>query len=63
MKSSTRKPIPAYMVDAINNYKATGRVCVVFPYAGMMSLNGFPRVTYDRAYAQMVDTLSHEVKP
>ena len=55
-----RKPIPLYMVDTLNDYKATGRVVMVFPFAGKMSLNGFPRISYGHAYDRMKETLNSE---
>ena len=52
-KNWKRKPIPLYMLNTLNAYQATGRVVTVFPYAGKMSLNGFPPVPYKEAHRTM----------
>ena len=58
-----RKPIPLYMMNTLNAYKATGRSVIVFPFAGKMSLNGFPRILYGEAYDKMKETLSNPIAP
>lgn len=55
-----RKPIPLYMLDTLNAYQASGRTVSVFPFAGKMSLNGFPRVEYLEAYEKMRAILDKE---
>ncbi len=55
-KPAKRKEIPLYMLKTMNAYQATGRVVHVFPFAGMMSLNGFPRMNYHAAYLKMSET-------
>lgn len=55
MKS--RKEIPLYMLETLNAYQAHGWVVSVFPFAGHMSLNGFPRVGYLEAYENMKSAL------
>jgi len=52
-----RKPLPLWMLDTLNAYQATGRVVSVFPFAGTISLNGFPRVSYEDAFHKMRETL------
>lgn len=47
------KPMPLEMADVINAYQATGRVVFVYPFAGRISLNGGPRVSYAEALNRM----------
>ena len=56
-----RKPIPLYMVDTINAFKATGRLVIVFPFVGKISISGAPGVSYEDAYRQMSDFLGRQV--
>jgi len=49
------------MVDTINAFKATGRLVIVFPFVGKISISGAPGVSYEDAYRQMSDFLGRQV--
>jgi hypothetical protein len=60
--SRKRKPIPLYMLDTLNAYQARGHVVSVFPFAGKMSLDGFPEIPYSEAFAKMTDCLARQAE-
>ena len=52
-----RKVMSIELADALNAYQATGRVAVVYPFIGKISLNGHPSIPYYDALLAMQDCL------
>lgn len=58
--ANKRKDLTLDMVDTVNAYKATGRVVIVYPYRGEISINGGAAMSYDAAHKKMRECLERE---
>ena len=55
MKGKKRKPMPLILARLINQYQASGRVAVVYPFKGAISLNGGRAKSYSETITYLQD--------